>query len=356
LLVKKLLLSLVALVLVASACGGGSSNAASVDGTSVSRKDVFAVLDAASKNPDIRTSIAGDGDDPTSTKPPKTYKADVTATVVTNLVMFTIIDNELKANGITPTVVDASKYDAYEAFTAKGDALQTDLATLSEKYAAKDFSDAEVEAYRSAFSAQYEQACTHHILVNTEDEAKAILSEIKAGTKFADEVSKSIDTGSAAQGGDVGCNAREGALVQEYTDAVAKAKDGDLIGPIKSEFGYHIIQVDKTFYARPMDETLKAEILAKLADVNAEIQWLARKAKVTVDKKIGTWDPIKIEIVPPAGATTTTKAPVATASVPATSAPATTAGTATSTSTAGTATSTTVASTATTAGATTTTR
>jgi parvulin-like peptidyl-prolyl isomerase len=316
--VKKLLLSLVALVLVASACGGGSSNAATVDGTNISRKDVIAVLDAASKDPSVRTEIAGGGDDAASTKPPKTYKSDVTATVVTNLLMFTIIDNELKANGITPTAIDSSEYDAYQAFTAKGDALQTDLAALTKKYAAKDWSDADVEAYRKAFSGQYEEACTHHILVATEDQAKTILGEINAGTKFADEVSKSIDTSSAAQGGDVGCNAREGTLVKEYTDAVAKAKDGDLIGPIKSEFGYHIIQVDKAFYARPMDETLKAEILTKLTDVNAQIQWLARKANVTVDKKIGTWDPITIQITPPAGATTTTKAPAATAGVPTT--------------------------------------
>jgi parvulin-like peptidyl-prolyl isomerase len=82
-----------------------------------------------------------------------------------------------------------------------------------------------------------------HILVETEDEAKDILNALKAGESFSD-LAKAVskDTGSGAKGGELGWNPTT-TYVQEFGDAVKTGEIGAFLGPIKTQFGYHIIQV-----------------------------------------------------------------------------------------------------------------
>ncbi len=103
---------------------------------------------------------------------------------------------------------------------------------------------------------QREERRASHILLTvkagaTEDERKAV--EAKATTLaaelrkkpagFADVAKKeSQDPGSAAQGGDLGFFAR-GAMVKPFEDAVFAAKKDEIVGPVKSDFGYHVIRV-----------------------------------------------------------------------------------------------------------------
>jgi parvulin-like peptidyl-prolyl isomerase len=88
-----------------------------------------------------------------------------------------------------------------------------------------------------------EQVLARHILVDTEEEAKAAYDRLKEGEEFAkvaQEVSK--DTGSAANGGDLGWQPRS-FFVKEFSDAAFTQKIGEIGQPVKTEFGYHIIQV-----------------------------------------------------------------------------------------------------------------
>ena len=93
-----------------------------------------------------------------------------------------------------------------------------------------------------------EQRLASHILISTGDgaEAKAakLATEAKAaGADFAALAkANSDDTGSKEQGGDLGWVDR-GAMVKPFEDAVFAAKAGDIIGPVKTDFGYHVIQV-----------------------------------------------------------------------------------------------------------------
>ncbi|QNR96674.1 peptidyl-prolyl cis-trans isomerase [Stenotrophomonas sp. 169] len=93
-----------------------------------------------------------------------------------------------------------------------------------------------------------EQRLTSHILISTAEgaEAKAakLATEAKAaGADFAALAkANSDDTGSKEQGGDLGWVDR-GAMVKPFEDAVFAAKAGDIIGPVKTDFGYHVIQV-----------------------------------------------------------------------------------------------------------------
>jgi parvulin-like peptidyl-prolyl isomerase len=88
-----------------------------------------------------------------------------------------------------------------------------------------------------------EQVLARHILVETEEEAKAAYDRLKKGEDFAtvaQEVSK--DTGSAANGGELGWQPRS-FFVKEFSDAAFSQKIGEIGQPVKTDFGYHIIQV-----------------------------------------------------------------------------------------------------------------
>ncbi len=108
-----------------------------------------------------------------------------------------------------------------------------------------------------------------HILVEGEDEAKAIIDQIKGGASF-EEIAKaqSKDPGSGAQGGDLGW-ANPSGYVREFADALAKLDKGQMTdAPVKSQFGYHVIRVDDLREAKapepPSFEQVKPQIVQQL--------------------------------------------------------------------------------------------
>ena len=87
-----------------------------------------------------------------------------------------------------------------------------------------------------------EQVRARHILVDTEEEAQEIISRLEKGEDFAEiakEVSK--DTGSKDKGGDLGFFSR-GEMVKEFEEAAFSLKVGERSEPIKTSYGYHIIE------------------------------------------------------------------------------------------------------------------
>jgi len=82
-----------------------------------------------------------------------------------------------------------------------------------------------------------------HILVETEDEAKAVVAELKKGADFAELAkSKSKDPGSA-DGGDLGYFTKD-QMVPEFSEVAFKLEKGQLSDPVKSQFGWHVIKVE----------------------------------------------------------------------------------------------------------------
>ena len=85
-----------------------------------------------------------------------------------------------------------------------------------------------------------------HILVASEDEAKAIAARVEAGEAFADLATEaSLDPGSAQRGGDLGWFAL-GQMVPEFEQAVVAAEAGKVTAPVESQFGWHLILVNET--------------------------------------------------------------------------------------------------------------
>jgi peptidyl-prolyl cis-trans isomerase C len=105
-----------------------------------------------------------------------------------------------------------------------------------------------------------------HILVEKEEEAKSLLDQLKKGAKF-DELAKkhSKDTGSAQNGGDLDF-AKPDAYVPEFGQAMAALKKGETTaGPIKSQYGYHIIKLEDTREAKfPDFEEVKPQVVQRL--------------------------------------------------------------------------------------------
>ena len=86
-------------------------------------------------------------------------------------------------------------------------------------------------------------ADARHILVETEAEAESALGTLRAGESFADLARAiSTDPGSGARGGELG-ETFVGNYVPEFRKAIEEAEIGELVGPVQSEFGYHILQV-----------------------------------------------------------------------------------------------------------------
>ncbi|HCX62380.1 peptidylprolyl isomerase [Sedimentibacter sp.] len=87
-----------------------------------------------------------------------------------------------------------------------------------------------------------EEVRASHILVNTEDEAKAVIDRINDGEKFEDVAKEVSIDGSAATGGDLGYFSRI-RMVKPFSDAAFSMEIGDISQPVESEFGYHVIQL-----------------------------------------------------------------------------------------------------------------
>jgi peptidyl-prolyl cis-trans isomerase C len=81
-----------------------------------------------------------------------------------------------------------------------------------------------------------------HILVKSENEAKTLKTKIEGGEKFADIAKKHSTCPSGKKGGDLGWFGR-GQMVGPFETAAFNAKKGDLVGPVKTEFGWHLILV-----------------------------------------------------------------------------------------------------------------
>jgi peptidyl-prolyl cis-trans isomerase C len=105
-----------------------------------------------------------------------------------------------------------------------------------------------------------EEVHARHILVATEDEAKAIEDQLKKGADFATLAKEKSKDPGAAEGGDLGYFTKD-QMVPEFADAAFKLDKGQISDPVKTQFGWHIIKVeDKRTKPTPTFDEVKAQI------------------------------------------------------------------------------------------------
>lgn len=146
-------------------------------------------------------------------------------------------------------------------------------------------SDAAIQkAYDAKFAGIEPQTEYHasHILVDNEAKAKQLKTDIQGGKDFAEVAKLNSTDGSAANGGDLGWFGL-GMMVKPFEEAVIAAKVGEVTGPIKTDFGWHLILVTETRdKAAPKLEEVRPQLVQELqnAAVDAYIKAQMDKAKV----------------------------------------------------------------------------
>ncbi|MGE0154430.1 MAG: peptidylprolyl isomerase [Reyranellaceae bacterium] len=138
-----------------------------------------------------------------------------------------------------------------------------------------------------------------HILVKSEDEAKTVIADLKKNGDFGKIAKeKSTDTGSGANGGDLGWF-KKGDMVPEFSEAAFQLKKGEVsAAPVKTQFGFHVIKLEDRRPAKPptleeMEEDLRSqmerEIGAQMVDqarAKAQIErFNLDGSKITDEKK-----------------------------------------------------------------------
>ena len=108
-----------------------------------------------------------------------------------------------------------------------------------------------------------------HILVETEDEAKAVKAELDKGADFAELAKKKSKDPGASDGGDLGFFTKD-QMVPEFSEVAFKLEPGKISDPVKSQFGWHIIKVEEKRNRKPPD----------FAQVKSQIEtYVMRKAQ-----------------------------------------------------------------------------
>jgi peptidyl-prolyl cis-trans isomerase C len=145
------------------------------------------------------------------------------------------------------------------------------------------------EALQAAYDAKFKDAkpqteySASHILVADEAKAKELLAQLDGGADFA-ELAKanSTDTGSGANGGDLGWFGL-GMMVKPFEEAVVAATPGKVVGPVKTDFGYHLILVKETrVAAQPTLDDLRDELASDIEQkaIEAHVKSITEAAEV----------------------------------------------------------------------------
>ena len=158
-------------------------------------------------------------------------------------------------------------------------------ALLREEVEKAPVTDAQIKAAYEAQKAKVggKEYRARHILVEKEDEAKAIIEQLKKGAKFEELAKGSKDTGSAKNGGDLDWAAPD-SYVKPFSDALTKLPKGQMTDtPVQTQFGWHVIRLDDTRDTQfPPLEQVTPQIREGLQQQRAQafVEGLRKSAKI----------------------------------------------------------------------------
>ena len=146
-------------------------------------------------------------------------------------------------------------------------------------------SDAEIKAEYDKYKSQAgdKEYNARHILVEKEEDAKAIISKLKGGAKFEELAKQSKDPGSASNGGDLDW-AAPSSFVKPFSDAMVALKKGEVTEtPVQTQFGFHVIKLEDVRPAKiPSLEEVKPQITEQLQQQRLQAFQQALKAKAKI--------------------------------------------------------------------------
>jgi peptidyl-prolyl cis-trans isomerase C len=163
------------------------------------------------------------------------------------------------------------------------------------------------EDVRAAYERQYAALPTvRHILLETEDEAQEVVDELDDGADFNElAAERSIDPSAEQNAGELG-QLQLGQTVEPFEDAAFGAEVGEIVGPVESDFGFHVIEVTdvQETEAPPFEEVeeqIRRELVSQQGGQERFLDWIrgvAADADVEVNPRFGEWDESGIAVVP----------------------------------------------------------
>ena len=181
------------------------------------------------------------------------------ATKKENVLAF-LIDMKIVAKAAeAQKIEDRDDFKARLAFT-RNRLLMDNLLAVEGKAATTDEAMKKVYEDASKQIAGEQEVHARHILVETEDEAKAIEDELKKGADFAELAKKKSKDPGASDGGDLGFFTKD-QMVPEFSAVAFALEPGKISDPVKTQFGWHIIKVEEKRNRKPPDfEQVKSQI------------------------------------------------------------------------------------------------
>ena len=181
------------------------------------------------------------------------------ATKDENVLAF-LIDMKIVAKAAEDKKVqDADDFKKRLAFT-RNRLLMDSLLASEGKAATTDEAMKKVYEEASKQISGEQEVRARHILVETEDEAKGIVEELKKGADFAELAKKKSKDPGAYDGGDLGFFTKE-QMVPEFSAAAFALEPGKISDPVKSQFGWHVIKVEEKRNRKPPDfDQVKGQI------------------------------------------------------------------------------------------------
>src|SRR3978361_1722315 len=165
------------------------------------------------------------------------------ATKKDNVLAF-LIDMKIVAKAAeAKKIEDRDEFKARLAF-ARNRLLMDNLLAVEGKAATTDEAMKKVYEDASKQITGEQEVHARHILVETEDEAKAVAAELKKGADFAELAKKKSKDPGASDGGDLGFFTKD-QMVPEFSTVAFALEPGKISDPVKSQFGWHIIKVEE---------------------------------------------------------------------------------------------------------------
>jgi len=307
------LIPLTLLTLAGCAAGADPNLAASVNGVDITIAEVEERLEVIRQNPQAAEQLANDPDGQILRQAENQVLNDlITQTLLEQGaadelgIEVTDADVETQREAVVEQIGGQEAFDQVieqQGLTEEQVTAELRRLALTEAISAQfaeqaDVSDADVAAfYDENAEARFGPTATaRHILVADEATAQSAIERIAGGEDFAAVATElSTDTASGAEGGDLG-ELRPGDTVPEFDEALFSSPVGEVVGPVQTQFGFHVIEVQSREEEGVPLEDVEEEIRTELAATGTQTQvdeFIAAQsanAEVTVNPRFGEWN------------------------------------------------------------------
>ena len=288
---KKLILLVGIISLVAAACSSSDEVVSSVNGEDITRSEVESL---------VRESGDGFSNQDFATYLSVVIQWEAADQAAVEEFGVAITDDQIDGR-VDELVVSSGPETTLEEYLESVNATESGMRSFAESLLVQEAIEAEllsdvdpvtdddIAQEIADFPGDWTQVCAAHILVETREEADDLKVQLDEGGDFAALATEfSIDPGSGANGGDLGCATPSG-FVEPFAEATLVAELDTVTDPIESEFGFHLIVVNDRIEAPTED--VRA-YLSETRSQDALSTWFTAMIEgtdITVIDSVGVW-------------------------------------------------------------------